>query len=170
MRYIIILLAFMLTAPQAFARPLTPAEYASLNIVIGTYAADMEQLEFGGVMKVVPDRIINHYSGIVEMSPEQFRKMMATQTNEIMSHVTIHSFKVSLHSLDVTEAQNTDETAVIYAVVPYAMLMSLNGKPYNETSTLLALYETGQWWLVRFDPTQTEQLIVVYPFLKDVDF
>lgn len=170
MRHIIILLAFMLTAPQAFARPLTASEYTSLSAVVENYTADILKKQFDGIFKVTPDRLINHISGIVEIGPEEFRGMLATKTKELMSDVTIHSFEVNLSDLAVTDAQNTNGTPVIYSVIPYTMLMSLYGKPYNETTTLLALYETGQWWLVRFDPAQTEQLIELYPFLKDVDF
>ena len=170
MRNIIILLFFILTSAQAFARPLTPTEHSSLNAVVEEYTADMLAKNFDGIMEIAPDKIIHHISGIVNKSADEVRKMMADQTVDVMDTVSIKSFQVNLAGLDLTDAQNDDGSSVTYSVVPYSMRMLLNGREYNETTTLLALYETNQWWLVRFDSKQTELLIAVYPFLKDVDF
>ena len=170
MRNIIILLIFILTSAQAFARPLTPAEYSSLNAVVAKYTSDILEKDFDGILEITPDKLIDHISGLVDKPPKEVRKMIAAQTNDVMNVVSINSFVVNLDGLDFTDAQIPDGTTVTYSVIPYSMQITHDGRPYHETTTLLAIHEANQWWLVRFDSKQTELLIAVYPFLKDVAF
>ena len=170
MRRFTILFALILATTQTFARPLTPSEQISLGVAVEKYGTDMKQLNFGAIIDVMPGRIANHYSGIMETSPEQVRRIMSEQTHKIMRRTIIQNFEADLSDFDITDAQNSDGTTASYAVIPYDMLMYINGETHNEISTLLALYETNQWWLLRFDPRSPDILIELYPFLKDVDF
>ena len=171
MRYFIgTIFALILTCINATARPLTASEFGTLNAIVEKFISDMEQLDMVGVTDVMPARIINHYSGIVEMSPDGFRGMMATQMENVMASVSDISINIELTDLDATDAQNTDGSAAIYAVVPNNISLTINDKPVKATSALLALHEAGAWGLIRIDPSQREQLIAIYPFLKDTTF
>jgi len=170
MRYVFIFLAVFLTSSQAFARPLTPAEYSSLNAVVEKYTADILAKNFDGVTEVAPHKIFDHLSSIIGKSTDEARKMVVEQTVELMEPVTIKSFQVNLTGLNMTDAQNKDGSSVSFTIIPYSMEMILGGRAYSESTILLALYETNHWWLVRFDPEQTELLLAIYPFLKNVEF
>ncbi|GEM_PF-2935905 len=167
-RLIASLAILICTTSTALARPLWSAELMSLDAVVQRFIDDIEQKDMAGVVNVVPARIINHYSGIMEMSPDQFRNLMVAQMSETMRPVTIQFIKIELMGLDVTEAKTAVDEGVLFARLPYSMQMTLNGKEVQASSALIALFEDNEWGLIRIEPNQITLLIEIYPFLKDV--
>lgn len=167
MRCITVLLAFMLATTQAYTRPLTPPEHASLDTVVQQLSADIKQNDIEGIIDAMPVRIVDHFSELAKISTEQFRSLLSKQLNETMTAVTILSINIDLTDLDAT---NADNMKTLFVKIPYSMRLSHKGKEIEATSALVAIYEGGKWGLLRLDPTKTAQLIDLYPLLKDVDF
>lgn len=167
MRFISICLTFVLATTQSFARPLTTHEYITLSAVVEKYSNDMKELNFSAVIDTMPNRIAHHLSVKLETSPEQVRRIISEQTHKIMRRTIIQVFEADLSDLDLTDARNIDGTPASYTVIPYDMLMTINGKVHSEISVLLAIYEANQWWLLRFNPDNPDLLLELYPFLKN---
>ena len=164
-RYLTLALATsLLLTSSAFA--LEASDKTRLETTLSTYAAALENADYGAVVNALPPAVIELISQEAKLSPEVIRQSITAQMSSVMSEAVIHSFTMD------TSTMTSGETAsgMNYAFLPTETVISqAGGEQQNVETTTLAIDQDGVWYLMRIEyPSHYDFVRTAYPEFQDV--
>ncbi|MCB2115754.1 MAG: hypothetical protein KDE00_05485 [Rhodobacteraceae bacterium] len=163
-----IVLAILLPAMSADARPLTSGESGSLGKAVSGYLAAIEKNDAKGIVGALPPRVIAVFAGATGMEEKALTATLTEQTSAMLAGTTVRDVTADESALDAEDADLADGSKVTWVLIPTAFVSEVKGKATRNEQPLLAVSEKGKWYFLRVDGKERRDLAAVaYPFLKD---
>jgi len=169
MRLILTLLAALALAAPAAARPLDPAEAASLGKALAAFDTALTGRNSAALVAAIPPRLVAAIAAQSGMDVATLTSTMVTQSDAMLADTTFQDLSTDVKSADAQEAALPDGTSIVWAIVPVSFVMDRNGKRTAFRQSILALNDAGAWYLLRIEhPAQRDLAATVYPFLAGI--
>ena len=169
-----LLLALALSAMLAFpavARPLAPAEMETLTAAVDRYLSSIEKADAPAIVGALPPRILNVFAGATGTEADKLESTLIDQTKAMMKGTRFSNLAYGKSQLVAEDAALADGTAVTWVLIPTAFVSEAKGDRTKHEQPLLALNEGGDWYFLRIEGPQSQQLAAIaYPFLAQVRF
>lgn len=168
------LIAFALSAMLALpavARPLAPAEMDALDTAVDRYLSAIEKADAPAIVGALPPRILNVFAGATGTEAGKLEATLVDQTKAMMKDTRFRDLAYGRSQLVAEDAALADGTAVTWVLIPTAFVAETKGDRIKHEQPLLALNEGGDWFFLRIEGPQSQQLAAIaYPFLSEVTF
>ncbi len=168
------LIAFALSAMLAFpalARPLAPAEMETLTAAVDRYLSAIEKSDAPTIVGALPPRILNVFAGATGTEAGKLESTLIDQTKAMMKGTRFRDLAFGRSQLVAEDAALADGTAVTWVLIPTAFVSETKSGRTKHEQPLLALNEGGDWYFLRIEGPQSQQLAAIaYPFLAEVKF
>lgn len=169
MRWIAVTLALLVLAiVPAVAQEPSADERVALQQRIDDYGAATIAMDAEGIMSALPPLVLQAIADSQGATIEQTIAATKEGLLATMEAVDIESFDLDLDSAEFA----TTADGLRYALIPTEVTMDFGqaGGRVRGTSTTLALFENGTWFLARVGAEQIPLLRQVYPSLAAVEF
>ena len=160
-------LALALAGPVQ-AQGLAPTDLEAVELLRDEFNTAFTNNDIDAVVGAVPPKVIQFIAETNGIDPDQFRTMMVQQTEAMMGSVEVLGFSMDTGNM-ITGETPAGRT---YALVPTVTEMDVDGAgKIRSTSDTVFLQDEGEWYMVRVDNAQQEQILkAVYPDFADVEF
>jgi hypothetical protein len=167
---IAVVLALVLVATAAWARPLSDQEKAALVATVQSYDAAVREGNHARWTQAVPPKVIAAMARRAGASPEQVVAEVIKETQAVLQSGDV---KIELYGFDLGSAEYKElASGAPYVLIPtQAIFAARDGWRVRERSLTLALLDEGRWYLLRMkDARQLEILREAYPEFAGVEF
>ncbi len=159
-RALFALLALILAATPAAARPLTGDERTGLTQTVDSFIAANKTGAADRIIATLPPRMIQAMAQASNVTSEAFRAALVQQTTQTMAGVKVQTFTMDLTKARFLELPN----GTPYVLIPTDIAMSAGGPTVSEKSDTLALIDEGKWYLLSVkQPNQVQIFTQLYP-------
>lgn len=164
----LLLAAFCLVAPPAFAQEFSDADRAQVEQRIAELMAVIESGDPAGAIDVVPPRLYRYIGERIGVSESEIRDHLRGVAAQAMTGVEVLEYTVTL---DGAEPRLTPDGSRTYLLLPTVMRMRSGADVVRSESSTLAFEDEGRWGLVRIgDQPQVDLLVEVWPGFTGVNF
>jgi hypothetical protein len=166
---IVPVLAFVLVASAAWARPPSDQERASLATTVEGFAAATRAGDYARVAQIVPPKVVSAFARRAGVTPEEVIAVMTKAMEQMFQggNIKIESFRMDLASADHKELAD----GAPYVLIPTHTSVALDGRRFQEQSHTLAILDGGRWYLLRInDAAQLQFLLEAHPEFTSVKF
>ncbi|MGB3314425.1 MAG: hypothetical protein WBB85_08425 [Albidovulum sp.] len=171
MRLLIAFALSALLALPAFARPLATDEMDTLGKAVDGYLAAIEKADAPAIVSALPPRILNVFAGATGTEAKKLEATLVDQTKAMMKDSRFRDLAYGRSQLVAEDAALADGTAVTWVLIPTAFVSETKSGKTKHEQPLLALNEGGDWYFLRIDGPQSQQLAAIaYPFLAEIEF
>ena len=165
------LLAALLLALPAAARPLAKAEARALDKAITAYLDAIATGNAEAVVAAMPPRVVAIFAAATGLEQTALRKTLVEQTGALMRGTKVTDLSADQSALDAEDEGLADGASVAWVIVPTAFVSEMDGKTARNELPLLALREGKAWHFLRIDgPERREVAALAYPFLAGKEF
>lgn len=166
-----LLAAFNLASPaqsQAKSEVFNSEQVADLSETVVAFQKSFAANDVKGILVVMPPKIWAFIRDANKVTDEQLMQGITKALEDTMKTVKILGYRMDVAA--ATSHQLSD--GGYYMLVPTVTEMSItDGEKIVVSSSTLALFEEGKWYLVRInDPQQRAILAQVYPIFAGVTF
>jgi hypothetical protein len=158
------LLALLLAAGAAWARPLSEEENAALASAVSSFDAAMREGNHARVAETVPPKVLAAIARHAKTTPEAVIAQMIEATKALQSKT--ESFGMDLG----TAIHKEHASGTPYVLIPTQTTMAIRGKRVRVISHTVALLDEGKWYLLSIGVLQLPILREVYPEFAGVEF
>jgi hypothetical protein len=171
MRLVALVLALLVTALPAVARPLGAEEEKALGRAADAYLNAIKSGNAEKIVAAIPPRIVNVFAGSAGIESKEITRTLVAQTRELVKGSKFRDLKADRVGVEVNDATLADGTQVTWAVLPTTFTAEVGGSKTLNSQPMLAISEGGKWYFVRVDGPQQKQIVAIaYPFLSQVAF
>lgn len=168
MRLIAALVALVLAALPAAARPLDRAEARGLERALAAYSDALQSGDAASLTASLPPRLMRFHAESVGLSEADLTNAMLQQTRAMMAQTSFGALRADPAGAEAADAILQDGTQVTWAILPAAFEMEQAGQRSRVGQPVLALRDGRAWYLIRIDDSQKAALATVYPFLAEI--
>jgi hypothetical protein len=162
-------LALVIVAGSAWARPLSDQERASLSATIESYNTAVRAGDYAHMAQSMPPKIVGAVAVRVGKSSDQVVGLMTKAIEQTLQGgaVKIESFALDLGNADHKELAS----GAPYVLIPTETTIAVGGRRVRERSLTLALLDGGKWFLLRINSAAQVQILRDgYPDFTSVEF
>lgn len=154
-------------AVGAHARSLSEDEAAQVSAKMDELDEALESKNSDALTDGIPNQILEKMASQANMSVDELRELVKTQTDAVMEKIEISDTQYSLEGFDLIEGD-----AVDYGFLTLDFQYSMQNIIQNLNAPVMILHEHegDQWWTLRVDEAQIPLLQEVYPDLADMEF
>lgn len=165
------LLATLLLALPAAARPLAKAEARALDTAITAYLGAIAEGDAEAVVAAMPPRVLAIFAAATGLEEKALRTTLVEQTGALMRGTKVSDLSADQSALDAGDETLADGATVVWVIVPTAFVSEAEGKAARNEQPLLALREGKAWHLLRIDGKERRDIAALaYPFLAGREF
>jgi hypothetical protein len=161
-------LALVLAASAARARPLSDQEKASLAATVQGFEAAVRADDHTRVAQIMPPKVVDALARRIGATSDQVIAEMTKATQQMLQegNTKIESFRMDLGSADHKELAG----GAPYVLIPTHTIIAAGGERVEERSHALAILDDGKWFLLRIkDEVQLYILREGYPEFGGVE-
>lgn len=171
MRLLFCLALSALLSLPAYARPLAPDEADMLGQAVDRYLAAIGRGDASAIVEALPPRLLNVFAGAMGAEANKLEETLVDQTQAMLKGTKFRDLAYGKSKLVAKDATLADGTPVTWVLIPTAFVAETGGRKTRHEQPLLALYEGEQWYFLRIEGAQSQELAAIaYPFLSDVGF
>jgi hypothetical protein len=148
------------------ARDLSAAERQALNEQILTFEKALRENDYDTVVGTIPPKLMAAIAAKAGIPADQLKRTMIAQMKQVLVSAKFLTFR--LDSAGAIIRQAADGTP--YVIVPTSVLMEIDDRRLEVTSSTLGFMDEGRWYLLRLEnPGMMAILQQAYPFLTNVE-